>query len=574
MATADVGELRIKLTFDGNQVKAELADATREMEASGKKSGTKWGDAWTVAAGNLIAKGISKITNAISASMDTAIKRVDTLANSQKVFTAMGYEADAVSQSMDTLTKYLDGLPTSMTDAVQGVQILSASFGGIEKGTETFVAMNNAGLAFGATTDQISNAITQLSQLSLDGPLDAQTWNSLRNSGFSPVFAAMAKEAGVTVGQLKESFGGNGTKSVGEFLDALNKLNTEGSGDMESLAELAKANTNGIGTAMENVQNRIGKAIAKIIDHIGQENISGAINSISYAFTNVADVVIGIIEYVEKNEWIQDALLGFFGALAVVLTAAVIPAVISFTMALLANPLTWIIVGLTTVIGLIIALVRNFETVKETILAGFAAIGQVFSDLWHGMQEGLAKVGQFFTDTFQNIWNFVTGIFSGIGSFFQGVFDTIRNIFVNIAQKVGDTVSGIIKGAVNGVLKVAEDILNGPIRAINGIISVLNNIPGVSISQLTEIKLPRLAQGGVTTGPTTALIGEAGTEAVLPLDRNTGWASILASTLADEMQEYGAERNIIINVNNPTVRNDNDITLITQGISQMMRRAA
>lgn len=574
MATSEVGELKIRLTFDGSSVKASLGDVTREMEASGKKSGAKWGDAWTVAAGNLIAKGISKITNAISASMDTAIKRVDTLANSQKVFTAMGYEADAVSQSMDTLTKYLDGLPTSMTDAVQGVQILSASFGGIEKGTETFVAMNNAGLAFGATTDQISNAITQLSQLSLDGPLDAQTWNSLRNSGFSPVFAAMAKEAGVTVGQLKESFGGNGTKSVGEFLDALNKLNTEGSGDMESLAELAKANTNGIGTAMENVQNRIGKAIAKIIDHIGQENISGAINSISYAFTNVADVVIGIIEYVEKNEWIQDALLGFFGALAVVLTAAVIPAVISFTMALLANPLTWIIVGLTTVIGLIIALVRNFETVKETILAGFAAIGQVFSDLWHGMQEGLAKVGQFFTDTFQNIWNFVTGIFSGIGSFFQGVFDTIRNIFVNIAQKVGDTVSGIIKGAVNGVLKVAEDILNGPIRAINGIISVLNNIPGVSISQLTEIKLPRLAQGGVTTGPTTALIGEAGTEAVLPLDRNTGWASILASTLADEMQEYGAERNIIINVNNPTVRNDNDITLITQGISQMMRRAA
>jgi len=90
--------------------------------------------------------------------------------------------------------------------------------------------MNDAGLAFGATTDQIENGIMQLSQLSLDGPLDAATWNSLRNSGFEPVFSAMAQEAGVTVGELKESFGGNGTKTVGEFLDALVKMDEEGTG--------------------------------------------------------------------------------------------------------------------------------------------------------------------------------------------------------------------------------------------------------------------------------------------------------------------------------------------------------
>ncbi|MCR3600480.1 hypothetical protein K0B41_23860, partial [Salmonella enterica subsp. enterica serovar Mbandaka] len=121
----------------------------------------------------------------------------------------------------------------------------------------------------------------------------------------------MAKEAGITVGELKEQFGGNGDKTVGDFLDTLHRLNTEGGGDMESLADLAKENTNGIGTAMENVQNRISKAIAKVIDHIGQENISGMINDFSSKLSDVADVVIKIFDFLSANKWI----LEFFGTM-------------------------------------------------------------------------------------------------------------------------------------------------------------------------------------------------------------------------------------------------------------------
>ena len=108
MAT-QIGEAVIRLTFDGKEVKASLDKTETQIESSGKKSGSAFGNAWSVAAGSLISKGISKITATISSSMDTAIKRVDTLANSQKVFTAMGYAADDVSKSMEGLTEYLDG---------------------------------------------------------------------------------------------------------------------------------------------------------------------------------------------------------------------------------------------------------------------------------------------------------------------------------------------------------------------------------------------------------------------------------------------------------------------------------
>ena len=574
MAT-QVGEATIKLSFDGKTLNASLANAEKEVESGGKKSGSKWGDAWSVAAGNLISSGIGRVTNAISSNMNRAVERLDTVMNAQHVFEALGYSADDVSKSMSTLDGYLDGLPTSLTQAVQGVQTLSTSFGGIELGTQAFIDLNNAGLAFGATSEDIEGAIMQLSQLDLNGPLNAETWNSLQQRGFQPVFAAMAQEAGITVGQLKESFGNQGDKTVKDFLDTLHRLGTEGSGDMKSFGDLAKENTNGVGTAMENVQNRIGKAMEKILEHIGQENISNAINTISYAFTDVADAINTVIDFITQNEWVQDVLIGFLTVLAGLLMFQVVPAIIATSAALLTSPLTWIILGVTLLIAGLVALIRNFDTVKQVIFDGLQAIGTVFSDLWNGLKEGLAQVGEFFKTTFQNIWNTVTSIFAKIGGFFKGVYEKIKYIFQNIGQKVGDSIKGIIKGAVNGVLKTAENILNGPIRAVNAIIDVLNAIPGVDIGKLNEISLPRMAKGGLVDGATTAIIGEAGAEAVIPLERNSeNWARPLATALAEQFQEQGEGRSITINVNNPTVRDDDDIRKITQGISQLMRRTA
>ena len=566
-----VGEATITLKFDGKEMTAELKETENKLQRNGKSSGQLWGNAWTVAAGNLISKGIAKIVDTISSNMGAAIKRVDTLANSQKVFTAMGYAADDVSNSMDGLVEYLDGLPTSMTTAVTAVQSLSASFGGIKKGTQTFIDMNNAGLAFGATSDQIENAIMQLGQLSLDGPLDAQTWNSLRNSGFSPVFAAMAKEAGITVGELKQEFSGNGTKTVGDFLDALHKLNTEGGGDMESLENLAKANTNGIGTAMENVSNRISKAIAKVIDHIGQENISGMINDFSKSLTDVADVVIKIFDFFAANKWI----LEFFGTMVGIATA-IGGAIWVINAALAVNPITWIVLGVSALIALVVTLIKHWEDVCNFFAAGAQAIGQVFADLGNGIKQGLEQIGQFFSSVFQGIWDTVTGIFGKIGGFFQGVWNQIVSIFTSIGTTIGNAVSGAFKAVVNAVIGFAENFLNTPIRAINTLIDVINAVPGIDLGKLSELHFPRLAQGGVTTGSTIANIGEAGKEAVIPLERNTeNWTRPLAEALSEEFRgrELG-DRELVVNFYDTTVRDDDDIRKITQGISQAIRRTA
>lgn len=412
MAT-QVGEAVIKLSFDGKDVKASLNQVQREAETSGRNTGTVFGNALTVAAGNLIAKGLSTVFAKVSSGLDTAIARVDTLNNSQKVFTAMGYTADATSDSMATLNSYLDGLPTSMTTAVKAVQSLSASFGGIEKGTQVFIDMNNAGLAFGSTTEQIENAIMQLGQLSLDGPLDAQTWNSLRNSGFSPVFAAMAKEAKMTVGELKKDFSADGTKTVGDFLEALHRLNTQGSGDMESLSSLARKNTEGIGTALENVQNRIGKAIAKIIDHIGSEKIAKAINDISSSFSQMADVVIGVIDFIAEHWNVISPILGVIGTVA------------------------------GTVIAINLAL-KAYHKIQTAV----NAVTKLFGGIINGVSSGISKV--------TNVFNK-----SPIG----GAADKVGNIF----KKLGNTIKGAVKGIGDILTQLATSITEPLKVALKGV---------------------------------------------------------------------------------------------------------
>lgn len=586
MAT-QVGEAVIKLTFDGKDISASLQKTESAITRTGTNSGKAWGDAWTVAAGQLISQGISKISGMISSNLDNAIARVDTLNNSQKVFKAMGYSAESTSKSMDELTKYLDGLPTSMTSAINNVQSLSASFGGIEKGTEVFKDMNNAGLAFGATSAMIDNAITQLGQLSMDGPLDAATWNSLRNSGFGPVFAAMAKEAGITVGQLKEQFGAKGTKTVGDFLDELHKLGTEGGAGMESLAELARKNTSGIGTAIENVQNRIGKAIAKVIDYIGAENISGAINAISSSFSGLADIVIGGINFIVQN-WgliqpILTSVMTFFTGLLAMNIGSRFITFLTTTAALVAShPILAILSLISAGIMLII---QNFDTLREIVgnVLGWmgeqlALVGELFATTWQNFMDGASQAWTFITELFGNLASFFGSIFGRAWEAVRNVFSVGGRIFAGIVEGIFNTFRALVNAIIGGINKVVAI----PFNAINGVLSGIKNIEIVGIRPFDWIglinvpQIPQLAEGGYARGATNAVIGEAGKEVVLPLENNTdNWAGLLASELEKQFEQNDGitGRPITVNMTNE-INNEMDADDIGRKLMESIRRAA
>ncbi|MDG8644788.1 hypothetical protein OLC23_05240 [Streptococcus pneumoniae] len=162
----------------------------------------------------------------------------------------------------------------------------------------------------------------------------------------------------------------------------------------------------------------------------------------------------------------------------------------------------------------------------------FSKLGSWFGERWADVTNALSSVSNWFGDMFTNAYNAVKDAFSSIGDFFKGVWDTVKSIFVNAGQMVGEAVGGAFKSAVNAVLGTIENVVNGFIGMINGVLGVVRNLPGLGwVGSVSTVSLPRLARGGIVDSPTIAMIGEAGKEAVVPLE-NTGFIQTLGRVVS------------------------------------------
>jgi tape measure domain-containing protein len=175
---------------------------------------------------------------------------------------------------------------------------------------------------------------------------------------------------------------------------------------------------------------------------------------------------------------------------------------------------------------------EKFQEAWNNMKVIWDVLGNFFKERWENLKSNLSGVANWFRDTFQSAWNNITKIFGNLWSWFRdNVWNKIVSVFSSIGTSIGDKISGAFKGVVNTAINGVSNIINTFIRTINGAIGIINKIPGVSISKITEISLPRLARGGIVDQPTTAIIGEDGKEAVVPLENNMEWLDKLAAKI-------------------------------------------
>ncbi len=145
-----------------------------------------------------------------------------------------------------------------------------------------------------------------------------------------------------------------------------------------------------------------------------------------------------------------------------------------------------------------------WEAIKG-IVSGWTGF---FRTVWNSIKNIFGSVTGFFRTTFSNAWTAVKNVFTNWGSFFGGLWDTIKNKFSSIGTSIADAIGGAVKSGINGVISAIERTINKGVGLINGAIDLINLIPGVSVGKVKELKLPRLAKGGVVYEPTLAEIGE------------------------------------------------------------------
>ena len=174
----------------------------------------------------------------------------------------------------------------------------------------------------------------------------------------------------------------------------------------------------------------------------------------------------------------------------------------------------------------------------------------------------LANIKSQITTAFKDAGTQSVSAIKDMGNNMKGALDGVINSSRDSVKGYKDIWDGLhstVKNTSNSVIAGAESMGNGVTTAFNQIIRNLKNfkvtIPNIGdnkdagkqfnfdhLQEIQKISIPRLATGGIATSPTTALIGEAGKEAVLPLENNTGWMDVLAERIGADGEELAVLR--------------------------------
>lgn len=175
----------------------------------------------------------------------------------------------------------------------------------------------------------------------------------------------------------------------------------------------------------------------------------------------------------------------------------------------------------------------------EKIFNGFNNfLETIFTTDWSRLLGALGEPLNVLCRSISSIWEGIKKVFNGIITFITGVFsgnweqawEGIKDIFGGIF----DMLAGLVKAPINAVI----GIINEAINLINKIgFEVPDWVPFIGGEEF-KIDIPKLeylAQGGVVNKATLGVFGEAGTEAVIPLKRNTQGLDLIAEKLAERL---------------------------------------
>ena len=463
----------------GKAIEKAFGDASK---TTGSKTGQSIGKGLSVgfaskvgAVAGIASNVFGKVASVVTSSLGSAIDRADQMNNFPKVMKNLGYSSEDAAASIRKITNALDGLPTTSSAMTGMVQQLAPLTSNLDEATDIALAFNNAMLAGGASTMEQENALTQYTQMLSAGKVDMQAWRSIQAAmpGQLNQVAEAMLGAGKNSNDLYEAMK-NGSISFDDFNKKVMELNQNGFGKYASFAQQAKDATQGIGTAMENVKNRVAKAVQKVIEAVGVENIAGAINGFSSQFGKVGDaaasMVTGVKGWFGKAAQAAQPLVSIwksdFGQLGMYLKGLAANAQ-AFGGSLLdvvtnGGGLQNFLTGLNNIISPLvnwwIALTRNVSIFIGTLSdsGGVQAFLASLSELWKGLTQlgqGLsdavtgflavgqnggvaASIGQLVGDAFNAAAPFVEKLAStlqSLGDWAIGNGDAIRTIIAGIA---------------------------------------------------------------------------------------------------------------------------------------------
>lgn len=235
---------------------------------------------------------LNQISSNITRGFSRSLERYDILQTYPKIIESLGYSNEQAKNSMDRLYKSVLGLPTAFGDIVNSAQYFTLVLDDLDRATDLAIAANNAFVASGASSQQVTYGMRQL-QYIMDGTqLRSTQWYSLIRS--MPV---ALKEVGIALGYPDySSFTADLIKNKianEEFIDALIDvgLHSEKLGNvLESMKDRATAAL----TNVENAAMRMGETwlstLDAVLERTGGKGIEENIKGVSTIIDHIAEV--------------------------------------------------------------------------------------------------------------------------------------------------------------------------------------------------------------------------------------------------------------------------------------------
>lgn len=556
-------ELKIIITAEIDKLKKELKNGQEEVKKFGDKSKTSFKDFNDAVqkAGDVAKKGMAiaaaSIAGAATALLALSSSTKEYRINQSKLNSAF----EAAGSSAGTAKGVYEGLFRVLGDddvAVEAANHLAKLTTNQQDLSQWTKICEGVFATFGDSLpiEGLTEAANETARVGkVTGPLaDALNWAGVSEDNFNAKLekcnSTAEREALIreTLTGLYDEAAGNYEKNAESILaqnEAQAKLN-------ENMAK--------IGETMAPINAALSQFAADILAKLAP-HIEAFINehgpAIQETLTKVADAIGSVINWIVSN-W------DFVSTLAIIITGiAVALGVFSTAMGIVnavmaASPVTWIVLGivaaLAALIAIIVVVIKHWDDIKTAVKTAAEAIGNAVSSM-------VSKV----TGFFKNLWNGITNTVEGI-----------KNSIVNKFNAVKSTVTNIFNGVKSAIMKpieAAKNFVGKTIDKIKSFFSFKVELPkiklphfgitpkGWKIGDLLKGSIPKLgiewyARGGVFDKPTAfgmngnnvMVGGEAGAEAIVPLEKNTEWLD----RIADRLASRGSKTPIVLNVDGKT----------------------
>lgn len=183
---------------------------------------------------------------------------------------------------------------------------------------------------------------------------------------------------------------------------------------------------------------------------------------------------------------------------------------------------------------------EKFQSGRDKVNSAFEKVGSWFGDRWNDIKDGVKEADTWFGEKFESAKEKAQNPFQSIGSWFserwndiQSALKEIPNWFKNLFNDAMDNAKSAVQSGVDALKSIFDFEWHLPklelphIKITGGFSLNPPSFPSFDVSWY--------ARGGVFNSPSIIGVGEAGQEAVMPLERNTGWISTLAQKVAERM---------------------------------------